>query len=87
MSALTKKPIQIYLRAEQLEALRALARRRQVAVSELVREGVDEVLAAMSVDEEPLSDIVGMFDSGRGDLADRHDDYLVQHDDQGSTDA
>lgn len=78
MSALTKKPLQIYLRPEQLEALRALASRRHVAVSQLVREGVDEVLAAVSADEEPLSDIVGMFDSGIVDLAERHDDYLAE---------
>lgn len=77
MAALTKKPLQVYLRPEQLSALRALARRRHVPVSELVRQGVDEVLAGVSAEEDPLADIIGLFDSGVGDLAERHDDYLA----------
>jgi len=76
--SLTKKPIQVYLRPQQLEALRALAERRKVSVAELVRQGVDKVLAEVPPEEDPLWDIVGMFDSGLGDLAERHDDYLVK---------
>lgn len=78
MTTLTNKPLQVYLRPEQLNALRSLARRRRVAMSELVRQGVDEVLAGIDSDEDPLSDIVGMFDSGTGDLAAEHDRHLAE---------
>jgi hypothetical protein len=77
MATLTNKPLQVYLRPEQLQALRALARRRKTAISELVRQGVDEILAGVSPEEDPLSDIVGMFDSGAGDLAAEHDRHLA----------
>jgi hypothetical protein len=78
MPTLTKKPLQVYLRPEQLAALRDLARRRHVALSVLIRQGVDEVLAGAGADEDPLSGIVGLFDSGAGDLAERHDEYLAR---------
>jgi methionine synthase I (cobalamin-dependent) len=78
VAALTKKPIQVYLRPEQLDQLRALAERRKVSIAELVREGVDLLLAETSADHDPLLDIVGMFDSGLGDLAEKHDEYLAQ---------
>lgn len=76
--ALTKKPIQVYLRPDQLGALRALARRRSVPVAELVRQGVDRVLAEVPPEEDPLWKLIGLFDSGLGDLAEKHDDYLVK---------
>lgn len=78
MRTLTKKPLQIYLRPKQLAALRALAERRGVSLAELVRQGVDRLLADLPVEEDPLWDIVGLFDSGVGDLAEKHDEYLAQ---------
>lgn len=83
MVAITRKPLQVYLRPQQLEPLRALAKRRGVPMSELVRQGVDRVLAEVPPEEDPLMDIIGMFDSGLGDLAEKHDEYLWkwQHED------
>jgi hypothetical protein len=43
-----------------------------------MRQGVDRLLADMPADEDPLLDIVGQFDSGLGDLAERHDAYLAK---------
>jgi hypothetical protein len=74
----SKRPIQVYLRPEQLEALRALAQKRRIPVAELVRQGVDRLLAEVPPEEDSLWDLVGMFDSGLGDLAEKHDDYLVK---------
>jgi hypothetical protein len=72
-----KKPLQVYLRPEQLEALRALALRRNLPVAELVRQGVDKVLREIPPEEEPLGDIVGLF-KGPGDLAEKHDEYIAK---------
>jgi len=78
MSPLTKKPIQVYLRPDQLECLRSLAVRRDVSIAELVREGVDRLLGDVPAEEDPLWDIVGIFDSGLGDLSEKHDEYIVR---------
>lgn len=78
MANLTKHPIQIYLRPEQIEALRHLAKRRKVPVSELIRRGVDRLLSEVPAEEDPLWDIVGLVDSGPRDLAEKHDEYLTQ---------
>jgi len=77
MATFTKKPIQVYLRPEQLDALRGLSQRRDVAIAELVRQGVDRLLAEVPPEEDPLLDIIGIANSGLGDLAEKHDDYLV----------
>ena len=78
MSAMTMKPIQVYLRPEQIEALRAVAERRKVSIAELVRQGVDRVLEDVPAEEDPLWNIIGTFDSGLGDLAEKHDEYLAR---------
>lgn len=76
---LAKKPIQVHLRTQQLEALRYQAHRRNVTVAELVRQGVDRILAEARADEEPITDmdIVGMVKGGPADVAERHDEYLA----------
>jgi len=78
MSALTMKPIQVYLRPEQIESLRLVAERRKVSIAELVRQGVDRILAEVPVEEDPLWNIIGTFDSGIGNLAEKHDEYIAR---------
>jgi hypothetical protein len=51
---------------------RRFARRRQAERSDEANR------IASGSEEEPLSAIVGMFASGLGDLAERHDDYLAE---------
>ena len=72
-----KKPIQIYLREDQLRPLRVLAERRGELMAELVRQGVDLLIEGLPVDEDPLLEIIGLDDSDQGDLAEKHDEYLV----------
>jgi hypothetical protein len=78
MSAITMKPIQVYLRPEQIESLRAISERRKVSIAELVRQGVDRVLEDVPVEEDPLWNIIGIMDSGPNDLAENHDRYLAE---------
>jgi hypothetical protein len=78
MTVLTKKPLQIYLRKDQLQSLRALAEKRGVPMAELVRQGVDKLLAEVPVEEDPALDIIGIFSSGLGDLAEKHDEYIAK---------
>ena len=73
-----KKPLQVYLRADQLDALRALAKRRGDSMAGLIREGVDNLLQEVPPEEEPLLEVVGLYDSGIGDLSAKHDEYIAQ---------
>jgi len=78
MSTITMKPVQVYLRPEQIESLRAIAERRKVSMAELIRQGVDRMLSEVPAEEDPLWNIIGTFDSGLGDLAEKHDEYLAR---------
>lgn len=73
-----KRPLQVYLRADQIDALRALAKRRGDSMAGLVREGVDNLLQEVPPEEDPLLEVVGLYDSGIGDLSEKHDEYIAQ---------
>ena len=77
MAVKKKKPLQIYLREDQERALRSIAKRRGESMASLVREGVDKLLRDLPADEDPLLDIVGIYDSGVGDLAEKHDEVII----------
>ena len=74
---------QIQLTESQARSLRKLARRYGLSVSELVRRGVDQVLASgpsIDVDQKKQKAIAaaGRFHSGRKDVSVRHDHYLAK---------
>ena len=72
--------MQVQLTEEQAAALKSLAARRGVSVSELIRQGVDTILRGPQLEErarrERARAVAGRFASGLGDLAERHDRYL-----------
>jgi len=78
MDRTKKKPLQVYLRVDQLDALRAQSRRRGESVAALVRRGVDRLLDEIPPEEDPLLEVIGLYDSGLGDLSEKHDQYLAQ---------
>ena len=78
MSTLAMKPMQIHFRPAQVETARAVASRRVVSFAELVRQALDDFLAEMPAEEDSLWNIIGSFDSGLGDLAEKHDEYLAR---------
>lgn len=75
--------IQLELRPDQEAALREIAESRNMSLADLIREGVDRLLAEVDVESVPLEDdpilqIIGLVDDGPSDMADRHDDYLAE---------
>jgi hypothetical protein len=74
---------QVQLTAEQIEALRTLASRDNVSVSEVIRRAVDRLVQAGPVPSVPelrrrAMEASGRFSSGSTDVAGRHDDYLEE---------
>lgn len=74
---------QIQLTEAQAESLKKLAHRHRVSVAELVRRGVDQVLASgLSADidqkKRKAAAAAGRFRSGRKDVSVRHDHYLAE---------
>ncbi|MCZ7661846.1 MAG: ribbon-helix-helix domain-containing protein [Thermoleophilia bacterium] len=73
---------QIQLRDDQARALREMAGREDVSLAELIRRGVDRLLAeAQAGSGRTRLDalrIAGRFDSGTPDVAERHDDELAE---------
>ena len=79
---LIKEPIAVYLEQDKYEALKTLAETRHISLDELIREGVerllDETPDETPIEEDPLWNIIGIGDSGLGDLAENHDKYLAE---------
>ncbi|MEX0659374.1 MAG: CopG family transcriptional regulator [Egibacteraceae bacterium] len=70
---------QVQLTAMQVRALKAMAAERDVSISQLVREGVDLVVATLpeTAHQRALT-VVGRYpsDDGRNDVARGHDNHL-----------
>jgi hypothetical protein len=78
VATLTKQPLQIYLKPAQDQALRALAEREGVSLAELIRRSIDKYLAELPPEDDPAMDLIGLGQSGRGDLSTNHDRYLAE---------
>lgn len=75
---------QVQLTEEQAARLKALASRRGLSISELVRQGIDSILAESperSREERyrRAAGAAGKFRSNRHDVAVRHDAYLSEN--------
>lgn len=86
-STMTKTPLQVYLRQDQADSLRSLAKREGVSMAELVRQGVDRLLLASPLESDPLWGIVDLGRSEVGDLSIHHDKYLAELEMQRNHDA
>ena len=74
---------QIQLPEQQVDMLKRLAAEQHVSMAELIRQAV--AIFILSPDATNIKErreralaAAGQFHSGRGDLAARHDDYLVE---------
>ncbi len=76
--ALVKHPIQIYVDERQNRALRRLAKEKNASISELIRRGIDLLLNQVPAEEDPAYQMIGLVSSGVSDIAENHDEYIVQ---------
>jgi hypothetical protein len=71
---------QIQLTEGQARALKELAARRGISMAELIRQGVEQILAESEQREkrQRALALVGRFDAGPPDVASNHDKYLAE---------
>ena len=79
MNTLKKKPIQIYIEPKQEKVLDALAHKKGVARSEIIRLSLDRYLSELPIEDDPAMNVVSLGKSGKKDLAEKHDKYYIRH--------
>jgi len=79
MKSLKKKPIQIYIEPQQDHVLEALSKRKGISKAEIIRNSLERFLREVPVEEDPAMSLIGLGSSGKRDLSDQHDQYLVRY--------
>jgi hypothetical protein len=79
MRRLKKRLIQIYIEHQQDYVLAALARDKGRSKAEIIRECLDKYLRDIPLQDDPAMGLIGLGNSGKNNLSDRHDDYFVRH--------
>ena len=79
MNTLKKKPIQIYIETKQAKVLDALAHKKGVARSEIIRLSLDRYLSELPIEDDPAMNVIGLGKSGKTDLSEKHDEYYIKH--------
>jgi len=79
MKALKKKPIQVYIEPQQDYVLGNLAKKRGISKAEIIRKSLDRYLREIPVEEDPGMGLIGLGNSGKGNLSDHHDKYLARY--------
>jgi hypothetical protein len=79
MNERKKKPIQIYIDSQQDDVLEALARSKGISKAKIIRESLDRYLMQIPVEEDPAIGMVGLGNSGKNNLSERHDACLAEY--------
>jgi len=74
---MAKRKIQIYLDPEVHQDLKERARAEGISLSELIRRMAKDYLRKEAAPKDYLA-LVGLGQSGKTDIAEKHDEYLVQ---------
>jgi macrodomain Ter protein organizer (MatP/YcbG family) len=74
---MAKRKIQIYLDPEVHQDLKKRARAEGISLSELIQRIAKDYLRKEASPKDYLA-IVGLGQSGKTDIAEKHDEYLVQ---------
>ena len=74
---MAKKRTQIYLDPEVHQRLKERAKEEGISLAELIRRMAKEYLRKEASPEDFLA-IIGLGQSGKTDISEKHDDYLTQ---------
>lgn len=79
MRKLKKIPIQIYLEPEQQKIIDILSKTRGKSKAAIIRSCISEYITTLSPREDPALNIMNLGTSGKKDIAQKHDEYLISH--------
>jgi len=73
-----KVAIQVYLDPDQNRVLSHLSKTGKRSKAAIIRACIQDYLAKLPPEEDPVFKIIGLGDSERTDISEKHDEYLVQ---------
>jgi len=77
MKKLKKIPVQIYLDPEQQRILGLLSKTSGKSKAAIIRSCISNFIASLPLENDPALNIMNLGASGKKDIAEKHDDYLV----------
>jgi hypothetical protein len=77
MKRLRKVPIQIYLEPEQDKVLCLLSKSSGKSKAAIIRSCISRHIAGLPLENDPALNIMKLGSSGKTDISERHDDYLI----------
>jgi len=77
MKKLKKIPVQIYLDPEQQRIIGLLSKTSGKSKASISRSCISNFIASLPLEKDPALNIMNLGASGKKDIAEKHDDYLV----------
>ena len=68
---------QIYLEPEQDKVIALLSKSSGKSKAAIIRSCISRFLSSLPLEKDPALGIVNLGDSGKKDIAERHDEYLI----------
>ena len=79
MKKLKKISMQIYLEPEQDKIITLLSKMSGKSKAAIIRSCIHKFIAGLPPEKDPALDIMNLGASGKSDIAEKHDDYLISH--------
>ena len=80
MKKLKKIPVQIYLDPEQQRIIGLLSKTSGKSRAAIIRTCISNFIASLPLEKDPALNIMNLGSSGKQDIAEKHDSYLVSLD-------
>ena len=77
LKKIKKIPIQIYLEPDQDKVLGFLSRSSGKSKAAIIRSCISKFIENLPLEEDPALDLMNLGTSGKKDIAEKHDDYLI----------
>jgi len=77
MKQLKKIPVQIYLDPEQQKIIGLLSKTSGKSRAAIIRSCISNFISSLPLEKDPALNIMNLGASGKKDIAENHDDYLV----------
>lgn len=79
MKRLKKIPFQIYLEPDQQKIINILAKSTGKSRAAIIRSCISKFIDTLPLSEDPALNIMNLGESGKKDMAEKHDEYLTSY--------